>query len=221
MIAKMISLDWRSMKTYQIRALLLPVFIFVSGFYMPLAIFPISIFIFLSFSINSFAVEEKGELNHLYLTLPVSRKMIVTARYLLSVIMMIIGLILCVFIMPLANMISPSKWYIGAKGYFIIISLCYLLYSILNLFMFPILFKMGYQKGKFLGFYMPATLFAIILTLYTVLTFLPSKKTLTIDYIFWASENIILVNILVIILASLILLASYFISLKVYDKRDF
>lgn len=78
MIAKMIALDWRAMKYYQIRLLLLPVFIFIFGVYSPLTVIPMSVILSLSFSLNPFAVAEKGELNNLYLTLPVRRKSIVS-----------------------------------------------------------------------------------------------------------------------------------------------
>ena len=60
MIAKMIALDWRAMKYYQIRVLLLPVFVFIFGVvYSPLTVIPMSVVMSLNFSLNPFAVEEK------------------------------------------------------------------------------------------------------------------------------------------------------------------
>lgn len=132
MIAKMVALDWRSMKYYQIRVLLMPFFLIFCGFYSPLSVIPVSVIILLSFSVNPFAVEEKGELNNLYLTLPVSRKTIVTGRYLLSLIMMLCGIVLGILMTPIANMISRSKWLIGIEAYLVIISMSYLIYSILS-----------------------------------------------------------------------------------------
>ena len=78
MITKMIALDWRAMKVYQIRFLLLPIFALIIGWIYPVFVIPISVFMYMGFSINPFAVEEKGELNNLYLTLPVKRNTIVT-----------------------------------------------------------------------------------------------------------------------------------------------
>ncbi len=88
MIAKMIALDWSAMKFYQIRGLLLPVFVLIYGLYSPITVIPLSAIMLLSFSVNPFAVEEKGELNILYLTLPVGRKSIVAGRYMLSILML-------------------------------------------------------------------------------------------------------------------------------------
>lgn len=113
MIAKMIALDWRAMKYYQIRVLLLPVFVFIFGVvYSPLTVIPMSVVMSLNFSLNPFAVEEKGELNNLYLTLPVRRKSIVAGRYILSIIMLLCGIAIGILIMPLANKLSISKWFI-------------------------------------------------------------------------------------------------------------
>lgn len=221
MILKMISLDWRSMKTYQIRGLLLPLFLLASGIYMPLIVFPMSVFVFLSFSVNPFAVEEKGELNYLYLTLPVSRRMIVTGRYLLSLIMMALGFICAAILMPIANIFSTSKWYVGVKGYFLLISACYLLYAVLNLCMFPILFKIGYQKGKFLGFYFPVVFSTILVFIFNMISTLPGNETLMFDIIMWATENIVLVGIISIIAATLLMFISYSLSLLLYSKREF
>ncbi|NMA70183.1 MAG: ABC-2 transporter permease [Desulfitobacterium sp.] len=221
MMTKMIALDWRAMKVYQIRGLLLPVFIFFLGFYSPLLVIPMSVFMFLSFSINPFAVEEKGELNNLYLTLPVSRKSIVTGRYLLSLIMLLCGIVTGTLLMPLVNKFSLSKWYIGIEGYIAIIALSCLLYAFLNLFMFPILFRFGYNKGKFWGFYLPVVLFAILFSSYVGFSSMPQYSTLTLDFIVFASENLLLVSGCLAALATVILLLSYLLSLKLYSKRDF
>ena len=221
MIAKMIAIDWRAMKFYQIRLLMLPVFVIIFGFYSPLTVIPISVVMLLSFSINPFAVEEKGALNNLYLTLPVRRKSIVTGRYMLSLIMMLCGIAMGILIMPLVNRYSISKWFIGIEGYMLVISLAYLLYAILNLFMFPILFWLGYQKGKFWGFYLPILFFSMLFGAYSVITSLPKNKTLTIDLIVFASENLLIVIGGVVALATIILILSYMISVKLYSKRDF
>jgi hypothetical protein len=221
MNAKMIALDWRAMKFYQIRFLLLPVFLFIFGFYSPLAVIPMSVILFLSFSVNPFAVEEKGALNNLYLTLPVRRKSIVAGRYMLSIIMLLCGIAIGILIMPLANKFSISKWFIGIEGFMMVISLSYLLYAIHNLFMFPILFRLGYHKGKFWGFYLPMVSFALLFGVYSTITNLPENKTLTLDFIVYASENLLMVSGSIVVLATILLILSYMISLKLYSKRDF
>ena len=225
MITKMIALDWRAMKVYQIRLLLLPVFALILGWLYPVFVIPISVFMCISFSINPFAVEEKGELNHLYLTLPVNRKAIVTGRYALSLIMLFCGIIMGIAIMPLASLMGRifmnSIWVLGFSGYIAIISLSCLFYSLLNLFMFPILFRIGYAKGKIWGFYLPAIFFAILIGIYTTIISIPGNETITIEFIGYASENMLLVSGGMVILAIAFLFLSYALSIKLYAKRDF
>ena len=176
---------------------------------------------FLSFSVNPFAVEEKGALNNLYLTLPVKRNTIVAGRYVLSFIMLLCGLVMGIAIMLVSHHFSLAKWFIGFKGYMFVIALSYLLYALFNLCMFPILFRLGYQKGKFWGFYIPVILFAVLVGVYNVVTSLPGYEGFTIAFIVFATENMLLISGGMAVLASLILLASYRLSVKLYSERDF
>jgi len=221
MIGKMIALDWRSIKVYQIRGLFLPVAIFIFGYFLPLLVIPMSVFMFMSFSINPFAVEEKGDLNHLYLTLPVSRKEIVTGRYLFSLIAVLCGIALGTLMMPLANMVSVSKWFIGIEGYIVIIAFSYLIYAFFSLFIFPILFRFGYNKGKFWGFYLPVFLFAFFFSSYITFSAAPEYSAFTLNLLMKASENLFLVSGSMIAIATILLILSYIVSLKAYSNRDF
>ncbi|MDI9512180.1 MAG: ABC-2 transporter permease [Bacillota bacterium] len=221
MIRKMIALDWRAMKYYQKRVLLLPVFVLIIGWQNALMIIPFSVMMFLSFSVNPFAVEEKGELNNLYLTLPIKRKTIVTGRYVLSLIMFIAGIAMGIALMLVSHHFSMSKWFIGFKGYMLVIAFSYLLYALSNLSMFPILFRLGYQKGKAWGFYLPVIVFALLFGVYTMISTMPGNEGLTIEFITFASENMLLVSGGIVIIASLALALSYSLAVRVYSKRDF
>lgn len=222
MIKKVITLDWRAMKYYQVRGLLLPLVGFFAGvIYSPVCVIPFLTYIGISFSVNPFAVEEKGELNNLYLTLPLERRQIVKGRYAFSLIILLSSIAMGIPIMALSNTISFSKYFIGIQGVAVIVSLCILMYSILNISMFPTLFKLGYQKGKIWGFYLPAILFAVIFGVYYVFSAVSENKTVTIDFIAYASDNLMPVSVLCIILAAAIELASYMLSNRIYKKRDF
>jgi ABC-2 type transport system permease protein len=221
MTLKMTALDWRSMKLYQIRGLLLPVFIAVMAFYSPVAVIPLSAMMFLVFSINPFAVEEKGELNSLYLSMPVSRRAVVNGRYVLSLTMLVCGIISGVIIMLISNIYAMSKWYVGVKGIIFLISVSLLFYSLLNLFMFPVLFRLGYQKGKFWGFYLPAVFCSLLFGGYTGIASTPKFQSLTLKAIEYAANNLLIISGGAAILAAVILLFSYLLSVKMYSKRDF
>lgn len=222
MIGKMIALDWRAMKYYQIRGLLLPFLAAVVGIvYTPILVIPMSVFFATSFSVNPFAVEEKGELNNLYLTLPIRRNQIILGRYALSFLLMLAAVAISTPIMLLSNKISFSKFYVGAKGLIALMAISFLLYSIFNLFTFPILFRLGYQKGKMWGFYLPVILFGILLGVYMVVAMMSGNETLTIDFISSLSENLLLASGVMILSGLALLFGSYLLSVRLYSKRDF
>ncbi len=221
MIRKMIALDWRAMKVYHKSLPLLPFCAFICGMTSSLFVIPIFSMMCLSYSINPFFVEEKGDLNHLYLSLPVRRRDVVTGRYALSLVMLACGLLMGIAFTPLTNAISRSQWFIGLDGHLVVLSLSFLLYSIFNLFMFPLLFRLGYQKGKFWGFYLPLILFGVLFGAYVTISSLPSHLTFTIDFIVYASEHMLLVSGGMTALAVALLSTSYLVSLKLYASRDF
>lgn len=216
MIRKVIALDWHAMKKYQIRILLvLPMAVLIS-LLSPILVIPMCVFAFVNYSINPFAVEEKGALNHLYLTLPVKRRDILTGRYILSLIMLFCGTVVGVAVMPIGNAILASKWFIGVDGYLVITAVSFLLFSLLNLSMFPMLFRFGYQKGKYWGYYTPLGIFLVIILVFSTISMTPGM----IKFISFASENMLLISGGMFALGIMLLALSYAISLKVYSKRD-
>ena len=222
MIRKMIALDWRAMKVYQIRFPKLPDYVYVFGWlYTPLLVIPLCVIFCLSFSINPFAVEEKGELNKLYLTLPVKRKEVVAGRFALSLILLFCGMVMGIAILPLVNLVALSKWYLSLEWYLTIMALSVLLYAVFNLFMFPVLFRLGYQKGKFWGFYLPIGFFGIMFGGFSGISMLPGNERLALNFLEYASKNLLFISGGMVALGAGLLVLSYAISVKVYSKRDF
>ena len=222
MIVKMIILDWKSMKVYQMRLLLLPVFAFaICWIVSPLLTIPICVFICLAFSVNPFAVEEKGDLNGMYLTLPIKRNTIVAGRYIFSIIMFMCGVTMGILLLPLVNLVSNSKWYLNFQWYLAVISVSYALYSLFNIFMFPLLFKFGYLKAKVIGFYIPMILFSMLFSLYLVIMSFPKNAYLATNFLIFAGNNMLLVCGCLIAIATAILILSYILSVRIYLKRDF
>ena len=225
MIRKMIAIDWRAMKVYQLRALLLPFLALILGWFSPWTIIPICVFACHNYSLNPFAVEDKGALNNLYQTLPVKRRDIVTGRYTLSFIMLICGIIMGLALTPLANLLSKtifrSVWYAGFNGTIAILAVSFLLYAVFNLFSFPMLFRFGYIKGKLWGFYLPAMVFGLIFGVFFTVTSLPGNETLQLRLLSYAVENMVVISGGMIITAIALLFLSYVLSIKMYSKRDF
>ena len=217
----MLKLDWLAMKVYRKRILLIPLLSLVFGWQHSLLVVPACVFMMLNYSTNPFAVEDKGSLNNLYLTLPIKRSAIVTGRYALSLMMLLLGLAFGFAFTPIVNLYSMSKFYIGVKGYAVIAAVSYLIYAMANVFMLPILFKLGYAKGKMWGYFLPSLVYGLIIGAYFFVSYLPGNELLTINLIVYASENMILVCGTIAVLATALLALSYRLSQKVYAKREF
>lgn len=171
-------------------------------------------------SVNPFAGEEIGNLNRLYLTLPVSRSRMVAGRYLLSLFLFLAGIALALVLMPLANLFSFSRWYPDFKWTLALVSSGFLLHALLSLFMYPILFKLGYMKGRIWGFYLPVLLIA--LACLAVLEYdLMAGGTFLFDLLVYASEHILPVSGGMLGLGAAILAGSWLLSVRTYSRRDF
>ena len=107
---RMAMFDWNAMKCFHLRLFLIPIISLAAGFISALLVVPTNVFMFLFFSVNTFAVEEKGDLNKLYLTLPVKRSAVVAGRYVLSICMGVAGLVTGIPLAILADRFSfPGK----------------------------------------------------------------------------------------------------------------
>lgn len=131
------------------------------------------------------------------------------------------GIITGIPLAILADHFSLSHYY-GAPGWFLpVVTVSYLLFSIFNLFMYPILFKLGYRKGKFWGMIMPLLVFAALYDVLVIIPSLPGNEYLIFNFLEYASKNMILINTSIIAVATLILLLSFLLSTKLYANRDF
>ncbi len=218
---RMAILDWNAMKCFHLRLFLIPISSLAAGFFSALLVVPTNVFLFLFFSVNTFAVEEKGDLNKLYLTLPVRRSAVVAGRYVLSIWMGLAGLVTGIPLAVLADRFTLSHYYGPIRWFLPVVTISCLLFSIFNLCMFPILFGMGYSKGKFWGMFVPVVLFAALYAVWVIVSSLPGNEYFLFNALEYASRNVLLVNGGMIAVAALILWCSFLISKKLYSDREF
>ena len=222
MIRKLIALDWHAVAmANKLSILICPVLIFFVGYITSqILVIPFSMWVVLSYSTNPFYSEEKGELNNLFLTLPVKRRKIVAGRYVSSLILLLLGVIMGLAIMPVVRHFSNSQWWLSVESNIAIVAVSILLFAVFNLFMFPLLFKLGYQKGKVWGLYLPAVVFVVLYFGYNIIMVV-SDRNITFEFLVFAGENMLLVSGGVMLLSVFILLLSFRLSLRVYLRRDF
>ncbi|MCL1965156.1 MAG: ABC-2 transporter permease [Firmicutes bacterium] len=226
----MIKLDWIGMKCYQKRFIIIPCTTLLYGFFFVPIVIPLMAFMMFSFSVNPFAVEEKGKLDNLYLTLPVTRKAIVSARYGLSLLMQLVGFTAGTVITILYSRLLYGRTAFGiahsfhadCSAIFLIICGSLLLYAVMNLCSFPLLFKIGYARGRGLGFYVPIIGFAIVVSaVYMFGYFNDAFQQFLLSAVEWAFANTVWTAVCMLIGAALLLALSYMISQKVYARREF
>lgn len=221
MMIRMARFDWYAIKCFHLRIFLIPVISLAAGFVAALLVVPTNVFLFLFFSVNTFAVEEKGDLNKLYLTLPVTRTSVVAGRYTLSLGMGLIGLITGIPLAVVADRFSMSHYYGPIAWFLPVITISCLLFSIFNLGMFPLLFKLGYSKGKFWGMLVPIALFTTLYFVWVIVSSLPGNENLLFNVLEYASNNMLLVNGGMSVAAALLLLLSFALSTRLYANREF
>lgn len=220
-MCKMIKLDWISMKYYHLRGVILIPYLLFMGWFSPISIVPLAAILMFAYSVNPFAVEEKGDLNRLYLSLPIKRSSVVAGRYLLSLLMFLAGLAMGFALMPLANLFSPSKWYPDPLWSTCLIAFSFLFHSLMSLAMYPILFWLGYQRGKFWGFYLPTIFIALAYVILMECDRILANGMLITKMLTDASEHMFSVCGGMVILGLILLGISFRLSLRVYQRREF
>ena len=225
----MIKLDWLGMKYYWVRIIIIPLSFCLMGLLSEAIVIPLLSFFMLSFSVNPFAVEEKGKLDHLYLTLPVTRKTIVNARYGLSLIMLFAGIVFGAFLTILMSKLLYGKTVFFEHNFqadfatmFLLICVSLLLYAIMNLSMFPILFKIGYAKGKALGFYIPVGVSTAVIYFFIFLwNYNYSIRDRLISVFEWSLANTVWAAVIILTASVIFFSVSYVLSQRVYSRREF
>ncbi len=123
--------------------------------------------------------------------------------------------------MPLANRISLSKWYPSASWLYALFSFSVLLSACFSLFMYPLLFKLGYQKGKLWGMYLPLGVFGLACIALMEYQLISGNETFITDLLIYASGHRLLVSGGMLGTAALVFAASWALSMHVYSKREF
>ena len=97
---------------------------------------------------------------------------------------------------------------------------CFLIYALMNLAMYPVLFKLGYQKGRIWGYYIPCILTGLIylaLVEYDIMT----GGTFIRDALLYAAEHILTVSGGILLLGAAVWALSLCLSLRIYARREF
>ena len=219
---KMIKTDWLAIKAHHWRLLLLAVIVIFCGFAgMSIVIIPLSAYGAVAFSMTVFSVEEKGKLDHLYLTLPISRRSIVTGRFAFVMTLLIATFTICGLVVWLSSLVLAFGEFSVAVQPELIALMSFVGFAFgafINMCMYPVMFKIGYEKGKIFGFYIPLTIVAVVMALFGSLI---NVNLETIMYLTeYSFENTVKVCGILFVIGLALFALSYMLSLWLYSKRD-
>jgi ABC-type transport system involved in multi-copper enzyme maturation permease subunit len=159
MLSNIIRLDWFIIKYFRTKMIIIPIILIFFGISMPVMVIPLAVWAMLAFSVNAFAAEEKGRTDQLYLTLPITRAEIVNGRYLFSLLCLagafVVSVPFAYFMNGLGIMAPPIEGLAESGVLALITSFSFGMYGLIHLMMFPILFRIGYTKGRIWGYYLP------------------------------------------------------------------
>lgn len=170
----------------------------------------VPVFVSMMIFMTTFSYDEYNKWEAYAISLPVSRKNIVKAKYFASIILWVIALLVTVVITGIMGIFEQNLNYSEMFG---MILGCVFSIVLLEAVMFPLIFKFGVEKGRigvFIGVFVIAALLGFIFTgidLENANGFIE----------FFNNYYYILIPLVVVIL----MVISYFISKRIYLKKEF
>lgn len=170
----------------------------------------ISMLIIFIISINTFSFDKENNWNKYALTMPVSRRDIVRAKYMLNIIGLLLGSILGFLLTLIGNFFYKIDLDFNNFINILIISMAFFL--ILSAIDLPTLFKWGTNKGKIV----------LMIVLFTLIAIIFQIIEKAYNYILNISSiDTIKLNLLIILISILIYFISYKISLYIMSKKEY
>ncbi|HHT7238073.1 MULTISPECIES: ABC-2 transporter permease [Bacillus] len=157
-----------------------------------------SVIITVGATVKTFEADRKNESEVILNSLPISRKQIVFAKYIVAIIILFISVTIGCFTMGMKNGANVFEFIETTMVASISFTLVYLS------FVLPISFWLGYKKSIFI------TLFILIAPVLILETFFQINL-----------EQIQLYNSILLISSICMFIVSVFVSVKVYEKREF
>ena len=170
----------------------------------------VPVFVSMMVFITTFSYDEYNKWDAYAISLPVSRKNIVKAKYVASIILWAIALLVTVVITVIMGIIGQNINYFEMFG---MILGCVFSIVLLEAIMFPLIFKFGVEKGR-IGLFVGV--FAIAGLLGFIFTGIDLENATGFIEIFNKYYYI-----LIPLVAVILLVISYFVSKKIYLKKEF
>ena len=170
----------------------------------------VPVFVSMMIFITTFSYDEYNKWDAYAITLPISRKDIVKSKYITSVILWLIAILVTVVIVGIMGVFEQNIDYFEMFG---MILGCVFSIVLLEAIMFPLIFKFGVEKGR-IGLFVGV--FAIAGLLGFIFTGIDLENATGFIEIFNKYYYM-----LIPLVAIILLVISYFISKRIYLKKEF
>ena len=170
----------------------------------------VPVFVSMMVFITTFSYDEYNKWDAYAITLPISRNDIVKSKYITSVILWLIALLVTVVIVGIMGFFEQNINYFELFG---MILGCVFSIVLLESIMFPLIFKFGVEKGRigvFVGVFVIAALLGFVFTGIDL-----DNATGFVD--FFNKYYYLLLPLVSIV----VLIISYFVSKRIYLKKEF
>ena len=164
----------------------------------------------------AFEFTDKSNLNVLYGTLPTNRKSIVTARYSFMVILLFIGGLIALLGGVIIQLAFNQR--VAVTDTFAVLAMSIGVYLVFTAWNTPFLFKFGYQKGR-VFFWVFMIVFMIVFNLQGLLSAVGVSINFNVFTI--AFGNVVKTGLIALGIGVAVFIASFFISQRIYKKKDF
>lgn len=153
---------------------------------------------------NAFSYDDFYKWDLLARALPVTQKQIVLARYLYALSFILISCVLGLLLCLVQNQLT-------AENLLILVGGCGLALLMMAILM-PLLYKYGGQKGRLL-------LMLLFFVPFFAIMFIP-KEVITVNAASITEESFLIAGVFFLIVAAILFIASYFLSLYVYSRKE-
>jgi hypothetical protein len=221
----LVMLDLMSIKKQlsTLNLILLAIQVFAVAFFANSVWIAIVLGVFLGLMLNNstFYYAEIGNTDTLYTILGLSRTIVVTNRY-LSALTVCLGSI--IFCLPFCVLGYFAALLAGFQHGVVFSPQIWVFFSIIllssNVIQLPIYFKLGFSKAKFTALAVPFLLYLALVAVVSYIIFHSAKNGVSLKPLMNAFNSVGFRAVTVLVLV-IVVLVSYRLSLKFYQKRDF
>lgn len=170
----------------------------------------VPVFLSLMVLLSTFSYDDYNKWNSYAVTLPNGRKNIVRAKYIASICLSAIAILFTYFLIMISSMMNH---HLNLEETAVTLLGCWSAVVLLQAFMYPLIFKVGLEKGRIFLF-----VFFIGVSALLGLVFQNIKISLPVEVIRFLDHYLIVILPLVMII---LLYISYKISEKIVQKKEF